>query len=65
MVNLITKEQVDHVMNLIHHKSAELSKLQTGLKALQGICEHNMKYEGHGHNSKFYKCSFCRYEEER
>ena len=57
-----------HIKEIIDKKSKALAKYKKyvkALEALQGICEHEWCYEGHGHNSKYYTCSKCGAEEER
>lgn len=38
---------------------AEYKKYEAAFRALQDICEHDWKYDGHGHKSDFYTCVKC------
>ena len=38
---------------------AKARKLDKAVDALQEICEHDWKYDGHGHNSDYYTCLKC------
>jgi len=36
-------------------------KLRKAIAALQDICDHDLEYEGHGHNDSYYTCAKCGY----
>jgi hypothetical protein len=39
--------------------------IDRSIRHFQSICDHDMQYEGHGHNFSLYKCSICEYKEKR
>ena len=47
------------VLNKRDNGKKEFLRFDAAYKALQAICEHSWRYEGHGHNREFYECSKC------
>lgn len=57
-----------HIQELLDKKnelSKELSKYRDAIDALRKVCNHDWKYDGHGHNYSCYTCTKCGLEEER
>lgn len=51
---------LSRIESLTRELSSELKTLQT----LQGLCNHDWSYDGHGHNNSYYVCSKCGLEKE-
>ena len=37
-------------------------RYRDAISALQAICDHDNKYDGHGHNDSYYTCIKCGFE---
>lgn len=56
---------IKSIKDKIYKLSNDINRYKEALEALQGICEHDWKYDGHGHNDDFYICNKCGAEEWR
>jgi hypothetical protein len=45
------------------HLRGELRKVEKAIEAIQAVCEHNMKYEGHDSHKDYYRCTICECED--
>ena len=53
------KELFEDLNKEISKVSLKLDNLKNSLKILQEECEHDWKYDGHGHKYDFYTCTIC------
>jgi hypothetical protein len=58
---LFQKQYLEKLLGTVQTKISILE--HTARKKVMDNCQHNMVYEGHGHNDDYYKCSHCGYSE--
>ena len=56
---MVTKKQIDEIKEKREKAREEVQKYDKAIDALQDICDHKMKFEGHGHNFSLYRCEIC------
>jgi hypothetical protein len=56
---MVTKEQISQLRSKAMFHQNEVEKFRSAITALQSICEHDWKYDGHGHNDDCYVCTVC------
>jgi hypothetical protein len=62
--------KLEHVRNIVTELSdkeedlrAKLQATQAAIKAVQAVCPHDMKDDGHDSHYNWFKCSACGHEE--
>lgn len=51
-----------HIQALVDEKGPlieRLTKLDDAIRALQDVCEHDWKYDGHNSHEDYYVCNKC------
>jgi mRNA-degrading endonuclease YafQ of YafQ-DinJ toxin-antitoxin module len=52
-------KHIKEIQEKLCNAQKQVEKYKNAFEALQDICEHDWRYDGHGHNSDFYSCRKC------
>lgn len=56
---MVTKEMVEPLLTVKKELSEKLTNVNTAIRALQDICEHDWKNDGHDSHKDHFICKIC------
>lgn len=59
------KNTIKDLLNKQKAAQKLVNNYKEAIAGLQEVCEHDWRYEGHGHNDSLYICNICKKEDWR